>query len=309
VQLREVSNGVPTQTVLAEARVPCTSLVTGTLVRFGWDPVELAAKREYAIVALCDDGDTALAIAQGGQWDITSSHWIGAQPYNVGVLLSSSNASTWTAHQDADLCFGVIAASYTQTERVVDLGTVNLVDATDLFILGYADQPSAAAYCTFEVALPARGLKPAETVKLTDGQIVWLSEPTTCTAHVYARLRGDAKRSAVLQPGVQVVQGTIAQSATYVSTAVTAGNNSKVSVVYEGDVPGGAAVLVHVQSTAAGAPWLAVPNVSANYNIADVREFVHELSAFSAPAARIRLTLSGSTTARPALRKLRFVVI
>lgn len=59
----------------------------------------LQAKREYAVVVLCDDATTALYVAELGKQDPTRGY-VTSQPYQVGVLLSSSNASTWTAHQD-----------------------------------------------------------------------------------------------------------------------------------------------------------------------------------------------------------------
>ncbi|MFP3030850.1 MAG: hypothetical protein ACEY3M_06775, partial [Wolbachia sp.] len=41
-----------------------------------------------------------------------------------GVLLSSSNASTWTPHQNLDLTFRLLAAKFSEVSHVVDLGII-----------------------------------------------------------------------------------------------------------------------------------------------------------------------------------------
>ena len=307
VQIRETSNGVPTSTVVVEQRVPMDAIQLGQFTRVTWVPAMLQAKREYAVVVLCDDATTALAVAELGKQDPTQGY-VTSQPYQVGVLLSSSNASTWTAHQDRDLTFRLLAAQYTETERVIDLGTADLVDATDLMILGFAERPSAAANLTFDLEFPPA--LDSEVVRLTDGQVVWLAEPFTGQVKVRARITGDATAAAILGPGVQLIAAKIEPSATYITRTVAASGNNRVLVVYEGDIPGGSSVQVHAQANAAGAPWVPVPYLSASTNTAGVREITHELTGFAAATGlRVRLTLTGSTTARPYVGNLRVVVL
>ncbi|ELT46283.1 DUF4815 domain-containing protein, partial [Brucella intermedia] len=104
VQLRTVEVGMPTQTVLAEAFVPGTDLVEGEVftARFNF-PVFLQGGREFAFVALTDDAEHSLFVAEIGKIDLDTNAVISEQPFTVGVLLSSSNASTWTVHNEADL--------------------------------------------------------------------------------------------------------------------------------------------------------------------------------------------------------------
>ena len=307
VQIRETSNGVPTSTVVVEQRVPLDAIQLGQFTRVTWVPAMLQAKREYAVVVLCDDATTALAIAELGKQDPTQGY-VTSQPYQVGVLLSSSNASTWTAHQDRDLTFRLLAAQYTETERVIDLGTADLVDATDLMILGFAERPSAAANLTFDLEFPPA--LDSEVVRLTDGQVIWLAAPFTGQVKVRARITGDATAAAILGPGVQLIAAKIEPSANYITRTVAASGENRVLVVYEGDIPGGSSVQVHAQANAAGAPWVPVPYLSASSNTAGVREITHELTGFAAATGlRVRLTLTGSTTARPYVGNLRVVVL
>lgn len=124
LQIRDVANGVPSRTVLAEAHIPASSIVVSggghTRVLLP-SPLSLAAGTEYAFVVLCDDAETALSVAELGKFDATAQQWVVSQPYQVGVLLSSSNASTWTAHQDRDLTFR--AAGGVLQRRVEPAGT------------------------------------------------------------------------------------------------------------------------------------------------------------------------------------------
>ncbi len=98
------------------------NITLGQWTAIHWPATALQANREYALVILCDDAETALAIAELGKFDAARERWVTAQPYQVGVLLSSSNASTWTAHQDADLTFELLAADYTESTRLIELG-------------------------------------------------------------------------------------------------------------------------------------------------------------------------------------------
>ncbi len=302
VQIREASGGVPATAVVAEARVPKENIQIDAPTTITWTPALLLAGREYCIVTLCDDAQTAIAVAELGKQDPQRGYVV-AQPYQVGVFSTSSNNNAWTVHQDVDQWFQLLAASYTAAERVVDLGTADVVAATDLMVLGFAERPSAASGVVFEVEFP-EAMK-SEVVRLNDGQIVWLAAPFTGRLKVRARITGDARLAAVLQNGVQLIAGHIEETATYVSRTVAATGASRLRVVYEGDIPGGASVQVHAQAAYDGAPWVLVPYLSASTNTKGVREITCELSALQAAAVRVRLTLTGSTTARPYVRNLR----
>ncbi|MDT0137282.1 DUF4815 domain-containing protein [Acidovorax sp. PRC11] len=302
VQIREAAAGVPTPAVVAEARVPLAGIQIDAPTTITWTPALLLAGREYCIVTLCDEAQTAIAVAELGKQDPQRGYVV-AQPYQVGVFSTSSNNSAWTVHQDVDQWFQLLAASYTASERVIDLGTADVVGMTDLMVLGFAERPSAASGVVFEVQFP-EAMK-SEVVRLNDGQIVWLAAPFTGRLKVRARITGDTRLAAVLQNGVQLIAGHIEESATYVSRTVNATGASRLRVVYEGDIPGGAAVQVHAQAAYDGAPWVLVPYLSASANTRGVREITCELTGLQAAAVRVRLTLTGSTTARPYVRNLR----
>lgn len=125
VEIRETTVGLPNSTMVCEGVIQGSQINTT-----GWTkctftrPVYLEAGTEYAIVLLTDDPDHAVAIAEGGKYDATNQRWVTSQPYTVGVFFKSSNASTWTPVQEADLAFRLYGASFTSTTRTVALGDV-----------------------------------------------------------------------------------------------------------------------------------------------------------------------------------------
>jgi hypothetical protein len=306
VQLREAEAGYPSPRVLAEAwLLPAAIKTDGTPTRAEWSPIVLQAGREYALVALSDDNATALALAKLGGWDANALRWVTSQPYQVGVMLSSSNASTWTAHQDQDLTFSLLAASYTETERVLDLGTVNVVDATDLCVQAYAHQPSTAAACVMEIA--ATGI--AHTVLAAPGQVVELPSRYTGPVQVKARLRGDANFAAVLEPGIQLVVGSLQNDGDYISPMLGAGGVVTVRATLEAYLPAGTSLQVHAKADAPGAAWVEVPYLSSSAMTAGVMELTYELQDFAAERLRLRVTVHGGFNARPWATNLRAVVL
>lgn len=305
VQIRETTAGVPNQTVLTEARIlPAAINTTGAHTRIAFAaPLALRAGQEYAIVVLCDDAQTALAIAELGKWDSAGARWVTSQPYQVGVLLSSSNASTWTPHQDRDIAFRLLKASYTETEKHIALGQVSVTNATDLLLLAYAEQPSAQATAAYRLTLPDGG-----QIDVADGQPVRLPAPVTGVVGVSARLKGTADASPTLYPGSQLIAGEIATTADYVTRAIPAGSNARVRVIFDAIIPGGAAVAVSASGIDAGDSWQSVPYQSAAPLDNGWQEISHELLDLDESAIRVRLQLSGSSAARPRVRNLRVIV-
>lgn len=106
-------------------------------------------------MVLCDDAETALSVAELGKFDATAQQWVVSQPYQVGVLLSSSNASTWTAHQDRDLTFRLLEASFSGASSQQELGSVSIAGATDLLLLSLSETPNADTRVEYDMALPA----------------------------------------------------------------------------------------------------------------------------------------------------------
>lgn len=309
VQLREVDAGFPSPRILAERTVKTADMApAGQPTRVTWPPVLLTGGQEYAIVVLCDDAITACAIAKLGEWDENAKRWVQAQPYQVGVLLSSSNASTWTAHQSADLAFNLLQPQYTATERLMDLGTVDLVDATDLMVLAHVHEPQAGISAHFVMTrLKADGTELDKFVT-TPRQVVQLPTRYTGKVKVQVRLGARDKLSAVLEPGIQLVAASLQTSGSYISPAITAGGTSRVRVVFDANLPPGTTAQVHAQAVGT-TTWVTVPFLQSSPMDTGTLELTHELPSITANAVRVRLTLNGTHLSRPTLRNLRVAVL
>ena len=131
IEIRETELGLPNAVTLAEGILSGSAITVNawnkiTLTR----PVFLQAGVEYAMVVLTDDPTHAVALAELGKFDQAANQFVTSQPFTIGTLLKSSNASTWTPVQEADLAFRLYAASFTSTTRTVALGPLRLGTAT-----------------------------------------------------------------------------------------------------------------------------------------------------------------------------------
>ena len=305
VQIRTCQLGFPTQTILASSRLPASSLLTnGMFTQFNFDaPVYLAQNTEYAIVVLCDDATTAIGIAEMGKYDVTHSQWVTSQPYTVGVLLSSSNASTWTASQDADMTFKLIKSSYTQTSADIALGSVTLDHATDLMVIGMANQPTSKTKVSYQLTMPD-----GTTSVVSSGQPIQLANQTSGVMKVDALISGDANASPVVYPGVQVIAGMVMSTADYVTRAIPAGNNSTAKIVFDATIPSGASVNVYIMAQGAAA-WTQVSLAASSVNPDGSMEFSYASGVFSGQSVQVKLMLNGTSSARPVVKNLQVVVL
>jgi hypothetical protein len=269
-----------------------------------WTPYFIEANRFMCIVVLCDDADTKLSIAELRQWDTTNKHWVAEQPYQIGTLFLSSNAKTWTVIQEADLSFQLLAAQYTETVHAVDLGAVAVTNATDLMVLGYAERPSAACECVYTLGLPN-----GEEVKLVDGQPHALSAPITGNVSVKATLYGDENYSAVLYPGIQLIEASLQPQGTYVGRAFNAAGGNTLKIISDATIPSGAKLTMEYKGADTTDVWTAAPLQSSSLTSTGLREYTHSLTGINEDSLRVRVTLEGSAAARPSLTNLRAVVL
>ena len=306
VQIRETTAGFPNQRILAETTVEPSQIgVLGLPQRINFQsPVLLLGDVEYAIVVLCGDDAGALSVAEIGKFDSGSQKWITNQPYNIGVLLSSSNASTWTAHQDRDMTFRLLEASYTATSRTVALGSIPVTAATDLLLMSYAERPDGATDVQYTLTLPD-----ATVITVSDGQPVQLGAAVTGNIAVAANLRGTSQLSPVLYPGSQLVVGQLATTADYVTRAIPGGSTVAVKAIFEAFIPSGATVTVQYKGPDAGDVWVTIPQTATRAVDDGFVEFTHAVTGVNELSVQIKLILTGNTAARPRVRDLRTFVM
>lgn len=156
VQIRGVTNGYPNTIVYSE------KIVTGSNINASADGsvptrvtfpniVKCEANTQYCVVILTDSPKISLAVATLGAKDMISAKYVVSNPYSTGVLFSSSNASTWTAHQDKDLKFNLYRAEYAEAGAIIfnDI-TLNSIDR---IMLAVDSIVPAGCIANFQVSL------------------------------------------------------------------------------------------------------------------------------------------------------------
>lgn len=125
LEIRETEVGLPNATTLAEGVILGSAITVGAWNKISLTrPIYLEPGVEYAMVLLTDDPTHAVGLAELGKFDSAAGAFVTSQPYTIGTMLKSSNASTWTPVQESDLTFRMYGASFTSTLRTVDLGQI-----------------------------------------------------------------------------------------------------------------------------------------------------------------------------------------
>lgn len=133
LEIRETELGLPNATTLAEGVLQGSNITVGAWNKISLTrPVYLQAGVEYAMVLLTDDAVHAVALAELGKFDSAAGQFVTSQPYTIGTLLKSSNASTWTPVQEADLTFRMYGASFTSTTSTVSLGQIRAASVSSI---------------------------------------------------------------------------------------------------------------------------------------------------------------------------------
>jgi hypothetical protein len=302
VQIRDVQLGFPGRSVLAEGRLAVSAIQQGAYNRVTFEhPALLLAGEDYALVVLTDTSDHEVAIAELGKWDNASGSWLTRQAYQLGVLLSSSNARTWTSHQTMDLCFRLLGAKFVSAVKTVTLGTVALNDVTDLLPLAEIEYASAASGATF--VLKQGG---AEAARIQPGRTISMTAKLNGTYTLSVELTGETNLSPVLYSGVQLVQGKLRDTADYVSRAFPCGADRRVLVTLETLRPGSSNVQVYVQT---GPSAWTEAELENSTDVGDGWKERTFTASCGIQETRVKIILTGSPSGRPRARSLRAVII
>lgn len=295
VEIVEVENGYPTTSVIAQAYYSMLQAVVGqwTEVRFDY-PIWLDGSVEYAFVVKTNDAEHAIHTAKLGDFDITNQTPVAAQPYSVGVMFTSSNAVTWSAHQDEDVCFQLIGAKFVSNVKTVPVGSFAVTSMSDLLIRAEVELPTFHASFLFEVELDDGSI-----TLLAPGQAWELQSYYTGTVKVRARLTGSETVSPVVFPVILAISGKVRSEGTYITRAFDMGTNIKILSYLKTRVPTGSTIKMHVD--AADNNWMPVEQISQSLlSEPGWLERKYSRQSHNAnPVGRVRITLEGTPAARP----------
>ncbi|UJQ69933.1 hypothetical protein selz4t1_44 [Salmonella phage selz] len=123
LEIREMENGLPSHTVITRKTLNPSEVAISTDssggTKFTFDyPVYLQASTEFAIVLLANTQDYNAYIAEMGKKNLLSNEYIAKQPY-TGVFFTSSNGSTWSPNQMADMKFRIYRCNFAAGQNVV----------------------------------------------------------------------------------------------------------------------------------------------------------------------------------------------
>lgn len=287
-----VQNGTPTVELMAEAFVPMRDVQTGwKQARYNL-PVTTPSDRDHAFVVKTDDGEHSISIAALNGFDVENQKWITAHPYPIGPRSSSVNARAWTVHQNEALTFRLIAARFTQNRKVVDLGSFELVECSDLQVRAAIELPSAGCSVVFEVERTNGTI-----YRLLPFQVLQLTEYLNETIQLRAVLTGTEKLSPILYAPVELIAGKIAQELTYISRAFNFGQPVTLTSYFKAFLPGGATVKIEYDLSDGN--WQELPLMETEQlTFPQWVERKHSAGNIRAHQGRLKITGTGGPSAR-----------
>lgn len=136
LEIRNVVNGTIgstafTRKTLSASEVSISSDATAA-TRFNFDdPIVLEKDTEYAFVVRSLSDKYRIWVSEIGGTDVTTGDTILNNPYLTGVMMSSSNNSSWTIHQVMDIKFKLIEDVY-ENSSTITFSPITLDNCTRL---------------------------------------------------------------------------------------------------------------------------------------------------------------------------------
>lgn len=327
--IRECSNGMPTQRQVASAlkspaQITANASNAQVWTRFSWPAVRLVANQEYAICLFCDDAVTSVRHAALGEFDALNQRWVTEQAYLVGVLLTSSNATTWTPNQTADLTFRLLQPTYTpvntatgRVNRLIQMNSASVTMADYLIVLAGVERPIVGTDAVFQLKTYPTTAS-TNVYSVSEGRPLLLTAPYTGKVDIAAYLTGTAHASPRLQRDVQLIAARGRTSGTYITRTIpcnaTSASSSKMTVNFTAKLPQGSNVDIRAQvgTNASSQPVWSTSFVSAGDPVVLANGWtdrIYSLSGFSVSETRIKITLTGTAQTRPEVRGLQATVV
>lgn len=311
VQIRNVVNGYPSNIVYGEKvltpdRIKASANATQeTKVTFD-DPIYCQANTQYCVVLLSDSPVPAVWVCELGETDVTTGNRVTRQPYIAGMLFSSKNGITWTAHQTMNLKFKLYAAEF-KPEGVVEFEPITGLGVDRILILVDYLTPRNTG-CVWEMRINDGSYQPIRAYEDVDlGQQI-------DKVQLRARFKSDKNMSPLIAlDGFTFIGFLSAQSGSYISRNVEGfdRNIELVKQVFDAHIPQGCTITPQF-SYDGGETWITPTLVSTTPVSIDYNQYTFEATVpeeANARQFRARINISANAAIlRPKVRKFMNII-
>lgn len=304
IQIRNMVNGYPGSICYAETVVQPQHVNVSpdssreTKVTFN-QPVLCQKGEQYCIAVLSDSNLYSMYIATLGGTDILTKELVNRQPYSVGVLFSSSNNSTWTAHQTQDLKFRVNVAEYTGEKGSIVFNSVSNKTINRLLLISDTLNPNNTGVSWFYSINDGNWL-PIETY--VDRETSSIATKISLKAEIDVK---NGVSAIVAKNTINLVSFMTKSKGAYVSKNVVLGENfGNIRVSCEFSLPSGTSAKVYYSTDGNGNTWTEL--TSPQLTKVDEEFYRYEYSkAVTGKNYRVKVALETSNPlVRPRGRKL-----
>jgi hypothetical protein len=304
-QIRNVVNGYPGNVVYAETVVAPSSMNVSanasieTKISFD-EPVTCEANTQYCMAFLTDSDTHSMYVSDLGGKDVTTGQKVLRQPYLAGMLFSSSNGITWTAHQSMNMKFKIYVASFNASSTLdfVEQSGLNI----DSLVLMADTVVPVGCECKWQVSIDGgtyTDITPEEDIDL-------IKSSSRVKLRAVLKSSGDMSPIIALD-SLNVVSFTTGLNGTYVGRNVDLTDPiTSVTQVFDAFIPSGCTVTPQF-SYNNGTSWITPTQVSVEPVSAEYSRYTCTASIALGQNAldfRARLNIvSGSRTLRPRARR------
>lgn len=255
IQIRGTENSYPSREVLAEKILYPKELKGSddgsveTKVTFD-NPVYCKAMTQYAITILSESPTASMLIQDLGKVDLLTKQIVFKNPYIQGLMFSSSNALTWTAHQTKNIKFNIYAKSYEEKAEVY-FNTISGVNYDSIGLIGGTSVPLG---CSIEWEYSTDGGKNWLPIVINDTfELNSIVENIT----IKAILKSTGKISPTIAIDSLLLVGSKNKSnSNYISRNVTTDEKfTDVKIVVDVNAPSGTGVVFYYATDISGTEW------------------------------------------------------
>lgn len=309
IQVRNMVNGYPGTLEYASVTVSGASVRNSTTAdsetKIQFDkPVHCRAGEQYCFVVISNSTIDSLWIAETAHTDINSNALISKNPYINGMMFSSSNALTWTAHQSQDLKFNLYGAQFATSGQVL-FNPITGVEF-DRILLQSTESLPIGCLTQWEASINGGDWLPIKSG--VDKELDEVAE----TIQLRCVFQGNTTTSPIMILSSLTLGGYLTQSrGVYVSRNVDVPNGfNHVKAMMDMYLPSGSNAMVTFATDINGNVWTPLTNIETVQKSSTYKTYTFEADLVeSASSYRVKIELTAiNPINRPRVQKLKNIL-